>query len=135
MMNSTPGTLSKARRLSCFWAAVFIFLFSSKTGAQNFVHPGIPLSGSDLSILKAHVQAGDYPWKQAYDVLAADGKSQLTYQMQGPFASVSRNPHINRNQWMSDMSAAFYLSLMWYFTGNEAYAVKSRDILIAWANT
>ncbi|WP_159455924.1 RICIN domain-containing protein [Chitinophaga eiseniae] len=110
-------------------------MLSSKATAQTFVHPGIPLSGSDLGILKAHVQAGDYPWKQAYDILAADGKSQLTYTMQGPFASVSRNPHINRNQWMSDMSAAFNLSLMWYFTGNEAYAIKSRDILLAWANT
>lgn len=131
----THGTLPKTRRFNCFWAAIFIFLFSSNVGAQTFVHPGIPLSSSDLGILKAHVQAGDYPWKQAYDILATDGKSQLTYTMQGPFASVSRNPHINRNQWMNDMSAAFNLSLMWYFTGNNAYAIKSRDILMAWANT
>ena len=103
--------------------------------SQTFVHPGIPLSGSDLSTLKAHIQAGDYPWKQAYDVLAADGKAQLTYQMAGPFASVSRNPHINRNQWMADMDAAFKLSLMWYFTENANYAMKARDILIAWATT
>ena len=105
----------------------FFVLFSLVFGvclsvrSQTFVHPGIPLSKSDLDILKAHIQAGDYPWKQAYDVLAADGKAQLTYTMQGPFASVSRNPHINRNQWMSDMDAAFKLSLMWYFTGNDAY--------------
>ncbi|NLU95328.1 RICIN domain-containing protein [Chitinophaga sp. Ak27] len=132
---STPGTIPKTRKFNCLWAAIFIFLLSSNARAQTFVHPGIPLSSSDLSILKAHVQAGDYPWKQAYDIMAADGKSQLTYQMQGPFASVSRNPHINRNQWMSDMSAAFNLSLMWYFTGNDAYAIKSRDILLAWANT
>jgi fibronectin type 3 domain-containing protein/regulation of enolase protein 1 (concanavalin A-like superfamily) len=103
--------------------------------SQTFTHPGIPLSGSDLSILKAHIQAGDYPWKQAYDILAADGKSQLTYQMQGPFDSVARNINYNLNQWRSDMAASFNLSLMWYFTGNEAYAAKARDILVAWANT
>jgi regulation of enolase protein 1 (concanavalin A-like superfamily) len=102
--------------------------------SQTFVHPGIPLSGSDLSILKAHVQAGDYPWKQAYDILAADGKSQLTYQMQGPFDSVARNINYNLNQWRSDMAASFNLSMMWYFTGNEGYAIKARDILVAWAN-
>lgn len=102
--------------------------------SQTFTHPGIPLSGSDLSTLKAHVQAGDYPWKQAYDILAADGRSQLTYQMQGPFDSVARNINYNLNQWRSDMAASFNLSLMWYFTGNEAYAAKARDILVAWAN-
>jgi len=112
-----------------------MFAVCMSVQSQTFVHPGIPLSGSDLSTLKAHVQAGDYPWKQAYDLLAADGKSQLTYTMQGPFASVSRNPHINRNQWMADMDAAFKLSLMWYFTQNQEYAIKARDILIAWATT
>jgi len=102
---------------------------------EAFTHPGIPLTTSDLEAVKAHVLAKDQPWKAGYDLLAADGHSQLTYTMQGPFASVSRNPHINRNQWMSDMTAAFNLSLMWYFTENEAYAVKSRDILLAWAGT
>ncbi|MBO9729802.1 MAG: RICIN domain-containing protein [Chitinophaga sp.] len=131
----TTDILSKIRKFHCCLAAIFIFLFSLNAGAQNFVHPGIPLSSSDLSILKAHVQAGDYPWKQAYDIMAADGKAQLTYQMQGPFATVSRSPDVNRGQWMNDMTAAFYLSLMWYFTDNEAYAIKARDILIAWANT
>lgn len=123
------------RKTNCFWAVIFIFLLSSNAGAQTFVHPGIPLSASDLSVLKAHIQAGDYPWKQAYDIMAADGKSQLTYKMQGPFATVSRSPDVNRGQWMNDMTAAFYQSLMWYFTDNEAYAIKARDILVAWANT
>ncbi len=131
----TPSASLQARKFNWLWAMIFFFLLSSNARSQTFVHPGIPLSGSDLSILKAHVQAGDYPWKQAYDILAADGKSQLTYKMQGPFASVSRSPDVNRSQWMNDMVAAFNLSLMWYFTGDPAYAMKSRDILVAWANT
>ena len=131
----THGILSKTRMPNCIWAILFTFLFSPNAGAQTFTHPGIPLSGSDLSTLKAHVQAGDYPWKQAYDILAADGKSQLTYQMQGPFDSVARNINYNLNQWRSDMTAAFFQSMMWYFTGNEAHAIKARDILVAWANT
>ncbi|SHM49978.1 Por secretion system C-terminal sorting domain-containing protein [Chitinophaga jiangningensis] len=114
---------------------LLIFFCSLKIHAQQFVHPGIPLSASDLTILKNHIQAGDYPWKQAFEVMAADGKAQLTYQMQGPFATVSRSPDVNRGQWMNDMTAAFYLSLMWYFTDNEAYAAKARDILVAWATT
>ncbi len=126
--------LPKIRMLNGLWAMILIFLLSSDARAQTFTHPGIPLSGSDLGTLKAHVQAGDYPWKQAYDILAADGRSQLTYQMQGPFDSVARNINYNLNQWRSDMAASFNLSMMWYFTGNEAYAAKARDILVAWAN-
>lgn len=135
MKTFTNVYLSKTKTYSCLWAALLLIFLSFRGTAQNFVHPGIPLSGSDLSLLKAHIQAGDYPWKQAYDIMAADGKAQLTYKMQGPFATVSRSPDVNRSQWMNDMTAAFYQSLMWVFTDNEAYAIKARDILIAWANT
>ncbi len=57
--------------------------------------------------------------------------SQLTYHDAGSFQS----PHINRNQWMNDMKAIYNLARMWYLTGNPAYAQKSHDILLAWANT
>ncbi|MEY4488317.1 MAG: hypothetical protein RIQ79_825 [Verrucomicrobiota bacterium] len=109
--------------------------FVSGARAQTFTHPGIPLTVTDLDAVKAKVLAGEQPWKAGYDLLVADGRSQLTYTMQGPFASVSRNPHVNRNEWMNDMQAVWNLSRMWYFTGNVAYAQKAHDILIAWANT
>jgi len=120
-----------------FWILLSLIFMGSflKLSAQTFTNPGIPLSASDLATLKAHIQAGDYPWKQAYDNLAADGHSQLSYTMRGPFASVSRNPNVNLNEWRSDMTAIFNLSLMWYFTGNGDYATKARDILLAWATT
>jgi hypothetical protein len=54
----THGILPKTRMLNCLWAITFMFLLSANAGAQTFTHPGIPLSGSDLSTLKAHVQAG-----------------------------------------------------------------------------
>ncbi|MCU7550226.1 RICIN domain-containing protein [Chitinophagaceae bacterium LB-8] len=135
MMNFfTHGTLPKIRMLNCFWVTIIIFLLSSNATGQTFTHPGIPLSKSDLEVLKAHIKAGDYPWKQAYDIMAADGKSQLTYTYQA-FATVTRSPDVNLYRWRNDMTAAFNLSLMWYFTENEAYAAKARDILIAWATT
>jgi len=112
----------------------FILSVCFTARSQTFVHPGIPLSASDLSTLKAHIDAGDYPWKQAYDVMAADPRAQLSYTYQA-FATVTRSPDLNLYRWRNDMSAAFYLSLMWYFTGNQDYAAKARDILIAWATT
>ncbi len=103
--------------------------------ASAFTHPGAPLSLQDLESLKANIAAGREPWKSGYAALAAEYRSQLSYTMQGPFTSVSRAPHVNRNQWMSDMTAVWNLSRMWYFTGNTAYAQKARDILLAWAGT
>ncbi|MGN6370532.1 MAG: LamG-like jellyroll fold domain-containing protein [Phycisphaerae bacterium] len=101
--------------------------------SYNFVHPFIATSLEDLNTMKAHLD--QQPWKSGYAYLAGDGHSQLTYQMQGPFANVERNPNVNLNQWRSDMTAVFDLSRMWYFTGNAAYAQKAHDILLAWATT
>jgi hypothetical protein len=98
---------------------------------RAFTHPSIPFSADDLATIKANLDK--QPWKSGYAQLAADGHSQLTYQMQGPFATVTRNPDLNRWTWMSDMEAVYDLALMWYFTGNSAYAQKSHDILLAWA--
>lgn len=103
--------------------------------AHAYTHPGAPLSLADLQALKANVDQGREPWKSGYAALAGDGRSSLGYTMQGPFTNVSRSPNVNLNQWRSDMSAIWNLSRMWYFTGNEAYAQKARDILLAWATT
>jgi regulation of enolase protein 1 (concanavalin A-like superfamily) len=103
--------------------------------ALAYTHPGIPQTATGLAAIKAKVQAAEQPWKSGYDAMVADGHSSLNYTMLGPFATVSRNPDVNLNQWRHDMTAVYNLARMWYFTGNAAYAQKSRDILIAWANT
>ena len=100
-----------------------------------FIHPGTPLTLSDLAAVKAKVDQGKEPWKSGFLQLAGDGRSRLTYGMAGPFAEVGRAPHVNLNEWRSDMIAIGNLSRMWYFTGNEEYAKKARAILLAWATT
>lgn len=101
--------------------------------AQQFVHPGIPFSQSDLDLLKTNITRE--PWLSAYNAFANDAKSKLSYGMQGPLAVVSRAPDINRNAWMNDMTAVHHLAFMWIFTGDTAYARKATDILNAWAVT
>ncbi len=103
------------------------------TQVRGFTHPGLPLTIADLSQLKANLNVE--PWKSAYGALAADSHSQLTYAMQGPFATVSRTPNVNLGQYASDMQAVFDLARMWSFTGNSAYAQKAHDIMLAWAKT
>jgi len=103
--------------------------------ASAFVHPGLPLTRSELNRVKARIRAGDQPWKSGFNAMAADWHSKLNYRMQGPFADVSRNPNVHLYQWENDMQAVYNQSLMWYFTGNAAYARKAAHILLAWART
>ncbi|MGW8392684.1 discoidin domain-containing protein [Pseudoduganella sp. HUAS MS19] len=105
------------------------------TVARIFNHPGAPLTRSDLNTLKSYVDQGREPWKSAYDLLANEGRSRLTYAMLGPYAKVSRAPDENLWAWRSDMMAVWNLSRMWHFTGNQEYAKKAREILMAWATT
>ena len=101
--------------------------------ARAYTHPCIPTTREELDVIKASLTKE--PWKSGYAALAADSKSQLTYAPNGPWAEVGRTPDVNLTYWKNDMTAVYNLARMWYFTGNEAYAQKARDILIAWATT
>ena len=103
--------------------------------AQAYTHPCIPNTAEELATIKANLDKE--PWKSGYAQLAAYSTSQLTWQMAGPFANVSRAGAYDGNlgAWQNSMNAVYNLARMWYFTGNEAYAQKARDILIAWATT
>ena len=106
----------------------------------SFVHPGIPLTISDLNNVSQKIQQQAQPWYGGYQQLLADSHSQLTYTMQGPFNEVDRNlngtgVNVNLTQWRNDMIAIGNMSRLWYYTGNSAYAQKAHDILLAWATT
>jgi fibronectin type 3 domain-containing protein len=106
----------------------------------KFVHPGVPLTITDLDNVSQMIQLQRQPWYGGYQQLVADGHSQLTYTMQGPFQEVDRNlggtgVNVNLTQWRSDMTAIGNMSRLWYYTGNAAYAQKAHDILLAWATT
>ena len=101
--------------------------------AHAYTHPCIPTTREELDTIKASLN--QEPWKSGYASLAADSKSQLTYAPNGPWAEVGRTPDVNLTYWKNDMTAVYNLARMWYFTGNDAYAQKARDLLIAWATT
>lgn len=118
---------------------IFIALFYSllNLSSQEFPDLGIPLSKSDLDLVKAHINAGDEPWKSSFESLSKDWKTGYNYQMRGPRETVNRDPYNKEGlyEWSTDMDAIWKLSLMWYMTGDGRYAQKARDILIAWADT
>jgi regulation of enolase protein 1 (concanavalin A-like superfamily) len=103
--------------------------------ALAYTHPGIPHTADELATIKDNLDKE--PWKTGYALLANTSTAKLDWQMEGPHERVSRKGAYDANivAWGNSMSAVYNLSLMWYFTGNEAYAKKARDILIAWATT
>ena len=46
---------------------------------QEFVHPGMLHTTSDLEFMKAKILAGEEPWKEAWDQLKASEISSLHY--------------------------------------------------------
>ena len=113
--------------------ATLLLLALGQPLAQAYTHPSIPTTREELDTIKANLN--QEPWKSGYAILAADSKSQLDYVPNGPWAEVGRTPDVNLTYWKNDMVAVYNLARMWYFTGNDAYAQKARDLLIAWANT
>ncbi|PTX94882.1 hypothetical protein DB345_11240 [Spartobacteria bacterium LR76] len=99
----------------------------------RFETPGVILNRADLETVKTNLDRE--PWKSGFAALVAEGRSKLDYKMAGPFEEVKRAPNVNLWPWRNDMSAIWNLSLMWYFTGDTAYAQKAHDILLAWAKT
>nr|WP_314897850.1 LamG-like jellyroll fold domain-containing protein [uncultured Flavobacterium sp.] len=126
--------MKKFYSIFMFGTLLLILGFTQQISAQQpFVHPGIPFTQSDLDQLKVNITKE--PWLSAYNAFKNDSRSRLDYWMRGPFASVSRAPNLNNDQWKSDMLAIHNLAFMWWFTGDTAYAKKATDMLDAWAVT
>ena len=97
----------------------------------GFKHPGYAFDREDLEWVKARL--GEEPFKSRLEKLVSD--NSLDYEMKGPFDVVGRNPSQNLWEFNSDMDAAFEFARLWYFTDDERYAAKSREILLSWAAT
>lgn len=103
--------------------------------ARVIKHPGVGVSLSDLATLKTYIDQGREPWTSGFKQVAGNPMSRLSYGGYGPFAKVSRAPDENLWAWRNDMVAISNLSLMWYFTRDERYAVNARKFLLGWATT
>jgi len=119
---------------SILFIGILLLGLSQIISAQKkFVHPGIPFTQSDLNQLKVNI--AQEPWKTGYNALKDDYRSQLSFAMRGPFATVTRSPDLNNGAWKIDMVAIHNLTFMYVFTGDTAYAAKATQILDAWAMT
>lgn len=107
---------------------------SRPLSAQHFIHPGIYQTRADLDYMKRQVLAGEQPWKNAFDQVKAQTKLDFVPEpephiISGPWG----NPNVGGRELTASANMAYNAALVWYITGDKAYADKAIGIISAWA--
>jgi len=105
-------------------------------GRSGFRHPGVLVSTRQLDFVRDQLNKGQDPWATAFAAMAASPYAALSWRPKpravvecGPFST----PDLGcRDEW-SDAVAAYTHALLWYLTGERAYAEKAIEILDAWS--
>jgi hypothetical protein len=100
-----------------------------------FVHPGVFLNASDLTILASRLAAGTQPQAAAFEVANSSQWGSLSYRIFGPPSDGAvtcgsyDKPNIGCSNETSDADAAFLHALLFNLTGKVAHASLSRRIV------
>lgn len=101
-----------------------------------FNHPGVLVSRAQLDKARSRVQAGQQPWKSAYDAMRDSPLASLS-RTPAPRAVVECGPSSNPNNGCSeereDALAAYTQALLWYLTRDDRHARKAIQVLDAWS--
>ncbi|MCX5015830.1 alginate lyase family protein [Streptomyces sp. NBC_00555] len=104
----------------------------------QFAHPGVLNSRAQLDFVRSKVQAGQQPWKSAFDAMLASRYGSLSRTPE-PRAVVEcgsySNPNNGCTEEREDAIAAYSHALAWYITGDAKYAKKSIELMDAWSAT
>lgn len=125
--------MAKRTFFSLLYALICIVSFG-----QEFVHPGMLHTTSDLEFMKIKILAGEEPWKEAWNQLKSSEIASLNYKPT-PFKIVDNGPYNKPDnggkEFVRDGAAAYTMALQWYVEGDKAYAEKAIEIFNAWAQT
>ncbi|GAB6012417.1 alginate lyase family protein [Viscerimonas tarda] len=108
---------------------------NAQNGHSHFVHPGIDQTKADLDFMKQQVLLGKEPWKSAFDKLKE--KTSLDYVIQTEphiIQGAYGKPDIGGKLMSSAGDMAYNCALVWYITGDKAYAQKAIEIMNAWSS-
>jgi hypothetical protein len=100
------------------------------TDTFEFRHPGTLNDLAELERIRAHIEAGEEPWKSNFSKLEASSFARADYQAH-PAAIVSKG--VTESAEMNDAVAAYANALLWIFTGEEWRAQKSAELIDAWS--
>ncbi len=99
----------------------------------RFKHPGLLNNLEELQLVKKKIDAGEEPWKSAFEAMKASMWADLKYKPH-PHETVNSGERGSggANDESDDAIAAYTQALMWIFTGDEKHAEKAVEILNAW---
>jgi len=107
-------------------------------GHRPITHPGIMQTRADLEFMKAKIQAGEEPWKSAWDLWLTSPVASLDFTPR-PFAHVVRGAYDAGDEGGKEIQesadAANNHVMQWYVTRDEAHARKAIEIFDAWSGT
>jgi hypothetical protein len=108
------------------------------TQSSGFVHPGIHLNRPQLDFVKA--RTSQEPWLSAFNKVKSNIYSRST-RVPAPVTSVEcgngaqKARQIGCAALQGDAVAAYNNALLWYYTGDQAYASKAISFMNAWSST
>jgi Alginate lyase len=121
-------------------ACALILPVTASRAEQPFQHPGVLVSRAQLDFVKAQVAAKAAPFYTQFLRARQSPFGDLDYQLKGPpsdgdiaCGSYSR-PDLGCHAEDADAIAAYVQALLWYITGNHAYAANSIRIMNAYAH-
>lgn len=104
--------------------------------AQTFIHPGIDMNREDLELMKNKTLAGVQPWKGAFERLREE--TPLSFDVK-TYAHVISGPYGKPDIGGADLSKgavmAYNCAVLWYITGEKAYAEKALEIIGKWSES
>jgi Alginate lyase len=121
-------------------AVAIAILFLHSLPAQSLVHPGVLVSRAQLDFVKAQIQSKTEPVYTQFLHAQSSVYGDLNYKVKGPPPDgvIACGPYSHPDQGCrdedEDASAAYLQSLLWYFTGNHAYAQNAIDIMNAYSH-
>ena len=110
----------------------------AQKGKRPIVHPGILQTRADLDFMKAKIEAGEEPWKSAWNVWLTSPGASLDFKPK-PFAHVIRGAYAAGEHGGAELSESARVAnnhvMQWYVSGDEAHARKAIEIFDAWSGT
>jgi hypothetical protein len=104
----------------------------------GFIHPGVLVNRAQFDEIKRRVAAGVEPQKSAFAKLKADplGAPDYTPHPRDTVECGSNSrPDFGCKNEQADSEAAYAQALLWYITGEKAYAENAIKIMDAWSST
>lgn len=102
--------------------------------AAGFVHPGLLHTRLDLVRMRNAVQQQTQPIYDGFLKMRESPESQLAYRSPGASQEIGRNPTVRSGEFDRDANAAYQCALMWFITGDKAFARICIGILDDWAS-